>query len=194
MDNKQKKIDPSNKECANCETSGATFTCAKCKAAHYCSKACQKQHWKNGHKGACVAPEKRRPQAPSSSVAVELNEHCVLNESDECPICLDFLSQETLCTLPCQHEFHQKCVDGLRKHGLLQACPLCRTALPAGPEKLFEDATRMYFSLMRKVESGQASWHSLTASQKNTIEEAMVMCATAANQGHARAQYNLGVM
>ena len=45
-----KKIDPSNKDCAYCETSGAKLTCAKCKAAHYCSKACQKQHWKNGHR------------------------------------------------------------------------------------------------------------------------------------------------
>ena len=55
---KRKKVDPSNKDCAYCETSGAKLTCGKCKAAHYCSQACQRQHWKNGHKEKCIAPDK----------------------------------------------------------------------------------------------------------------------------------------
>jgi hypothetical protein len=157
-----KKIDPSNKDCANCGTSGAKLTCGACKAAHYCSKACQKQHWKNGHKGACIAPDKRRPQGPQQAPSMNsggsaAEETSKVDESIECPICLDFLSRGTLCTLPCKHEFHQECVEELRKHGVLQACPLCRAALPDGPEKLNEDATRMYVTLERKVESGKAS-------------------------------------
>ena len=93
---KQKKIDPCNKDCANCGTSGAKLTCGACKAAHYCSKACQKQHWKNGHKGACIAPEKRRPQqAPSmnsvgAAAGLAAEETSKVVDPSECPICLDF--------------------------------------------------------------------------------------------------------
>ena len=168
---KSKKIDPSNKDCAYCETSGAKLTCGACKAAHYCSKACQKQHWKNGHKERCVAPEKRRPKAPSMNSVGPAPGAAEEIHSGECPICLDFLSEGTLCTLPCQHDFHRECVEELRKHGVLQACPLCRADLPAGPEKVCEDATRMYVTLRRKVESGKASWHS----QQNLMSE-VVAC------------------
>ena len=190
----KKIIDPSKKDCTNCGTSGAKLTCGACKASHYCSKACQKQHWKNGHKGACMTPDKRRPQAPNDSSGAAAEETSKVDESSECPICLDFLSRGTLCTLPCQHDFHRECVEALRKYGVLQACPLCRAALPDGPEKLSDDAVRIYVTLKRKVNSGKASWLSLTAPQKKLMAEVVVMWTTSANQGHAQAQNNLGVM
>jgi TPR repeat protein len=83
-------------------------------------------------------------------------------------------------------------VEELRKHGVLQAGPLCRAALPAGPEKIFEDGVRLYVTLLWKVESGNASWRTLTASDKKLMAEVVAMWTTAANQGHANAQYNLG--
>jgi len=83
-------------------------------------------------------------------------------------------------------------VEKLRKHGVLQACPLCREALPAGSEKLNEDAIRMYVTLKRKVESGKASWHTLTDSQQSLMSEVVAMFTDAANQGYADAQYSLG--
>jgi len=85
-------------------------------------------------------------------------------------------------------------VEALRKHGVLQACPLCRADLPPGPEKLSEDATRMYFSLERKVKCGKASWHTLTASQKKVMAEVVAMWTTAAHQGLAQAQFSLGTI
>lgn len=193
---KQKKTDPNNKDCASCGTSGAKLTCAACKAAHYCSRACQKQHWKNGPKGMCVAPEKRRPPGPALASSMKntiepASETSTVNDSSECLICLDSIAQGTRCTLPCKHDFHRGCVDDLRKHGVLhQACPLCRTALPIGPE----DATRKYVSLRQKVENGKASWDTLTASQRNNMAEVVAMFASAADQGLAPAQYNLGYM
>ena len=43
--------------CANCkklsQTEGKFKACARCKAFHYCSKKCQVEHWKNGHKVDC---------------------------------------------------------------------------------------------------------------------------------------------
>ena len=30
------------------------LTCSACKSVHYCTKECQRQHWKNGHKAMCM--------------------------------------------------------------------------------------------------------------------------------------------
>ena len=38
--------------CAACGSADATLRCSACKAARYCSKECQKAHWK-GHKAVC---------------------------------------------------------------------------------------------------------------------------------------------
>jgi tetratricopeptide (TPR) repeat protein len=35
--------------------------CGNCKAAYYCSPACQRSAWKSGHKEACRNPDERRP-------------------------------------------------------------------------------------------------------------------------------------
>mmetsp|Transcript_72542 Transcript_72542/g.142095 ORF Transcript_72542/g.142095 Transcript_72542/m.142095 type:complete len:240 (-) Transcript_72542:1-720(-) len=191
MDEK-KKINPSNKDCANCGASGAKLTCAACKAAHYCSKSCQAHHWRNGHKGMCVAPDKRRPQATSSFEPDP--ETAKANNSSECPICFDSLSQGTTCRLPCKHDFHRECVGDLRKYGVLQVCPLCRTALPAGPEQLLDDAIRTYIPLLRKVGKGRVCWQTLTASDKNTMAEVVAKLVTAADQGFAEAQDMLGIL
>ena len=45
------------KRCANtdCRAPGPTVRCSRCKAARYCDKACQRQHWTHqGHKVDCV--------------------------------------------------------------------------------------------------------------------------------------------
>ncbi len=46
------------KPCINClakeTTSGDHKQCSKCKLAKYCSKTCQKEHWKNSHKLICA--------------------------------------------------------------------------------------------------------------------------------------------
>jgi hypothetical protein len=176
---KKKSADPSAKKCSNCGTSGAKLTCGACKAAHYCSKACQKQHWKNGHKGSCIAPEKRRPhkEKPNASMA---SSHQEEENGESCPICLELLSDATLWTLPCELDFHKECVEALRKLGVLQACPLCRADLPEGPEKLCEDEYRMWFLNDRNVQSGKTSWQTLTASEQKMMTDR----ATDRSQGH----------
>jgi len=71
--------------------------------------------------------------------------------SGECPVCLDSLSGgDAVLTLPCNHALHQECVDQLRKHCFQQACPLCRAALPAGPEVL---------SIIEQLSSNQLGNH-----------------------------------
>jgi SET domain/MYND finger len=41
--------------CCVCQTAlaGPLKSCTRCKAVHYCSKGCQKEDWKAGHKEAC---------------------------------------------------------------------------------------------------------------------------------------------
>ena len=52
-----------NPGCGNCGRSpnnGETFShCSRCKVVPYCSKTCQKQHWKNGHKQTCQNARER---------------------------------------------------------------------------------------------------------------------------------------
>lgn len=50
--------------CANCTTESTKLAaCARCGLVAYCSKDCQRAHWKASHKVACVA----QPDAKSSS-------------------------------------------------------------------------------------------------------------------------------
>ena len=52
-----------HKTCGQCgirEEEGQTFNyCSRCKVVTYCSKACQKQHWRGGHKDTCQAASER---------------------------------------------------------------------------------------------------------------------------------------
>ena len=52
-------------QCANCFTRELPnpLVCKQCKAAAYCSKKCQKKHWKKGgHKKACMERNKYLPE------------------------------------------------------------------------------------------------------------------------------------
>lgn len=39
--------------CAFCFVEQPRFQCSRCATMHYCSKACQRQHWRQTHKGTC---------------------------------------------------------------------------------------------------------------------------------------------
>lgn len=103
-------------ECDPCgeDPAGA---CGRCGAAKYCSKECQRAHWKGGHNLVCVSPEKRQP-APLFK-----------QEGDECAICLNPFEANTICTLMCGHSFHIDCLKKMIGKGG-HTCPLCRAALP----------------------------------------------------------------
>ncbi len=52
------------KVCEGCGQEGASKCCSGCLEAFYCSTACQRQHWKAGHRNKCVKAEK-----PSAATA-----------------------------------------------------------------------------------------------------------------------------
>jgi len=140
----------------------------------------------------CVTPEERRPHAMAREDVSNQRSAGVERNSGECPICLESFSEGTLCVLPCKHEFHGSCVEELRNHGVQQVCPLCRTSLPPGPEKLFGDAICMWLRMKMRHEVVDESWNPLTAAEKNNMAQVVDMWTNAANQGHAGAQYVIG--
>ncbi len=154
---KKKGADPDIQTCAHCfallgKAGVANLQCVRCGLVAYCSKDCQRTHWKANHKSFCIAKADRAPPPAEPTASAKKNKDKVkplAAEGDECAICLDPLALASAATLPCGHVFHPACVEGLRAFGVMQFCPMCRTELPPGPEKLFEEALRIYFIIER---------------------------------------------
>ncbi len=184
---------PEARECANCLTPegqhGVTLkACTRCKATHYCGRACQTAHWRAGHKQFCVTPKERAPK-PTPSVAPVVTEY---KRANECAICLDPFSSGDVCTLPCTHTFHAACVEGLRSFGVKQVCPMCRMVLPPGPEKLYTEAMQRYLVIAQRSQRGATSWGALTNADQREMDEVVSLWREAAELGYAEAQYALG--
>jgi len=71
---------------------------------------------------------------------------------------------------------------------------MCRVELPPGPDKLYEEATRRYVEMRRRVDRGESSFEHLTTAQQREMNEVIRMWRNAADQGHTDAQCNLGNM
>ena len=57
-----------NISCAKCdkpekEKGTPLLRCSRCKVAHYCSLGCQRTHWKEGHKEACVKHDETKKES-----------------------------------------------------------------------------------------------------------------------------------
>ncbi len=78
------------------------------------------------------------------------------------------------------------CVDELRKSGVKKACPLCRAKLPPDPEMLLQEACARCMVLVRSRASRETWQHEMVKMVRLLRE--------AADQGHAKSQFNLGCM
>ena len=132
--------------CANCErVEPKMSSCARCGLVKYCGRDCQSAHWKK-HKPLCIPKADRVPQPVDSSPRPPNTRESSNQDEEECAICLDPLAEDgSTLALPCGHAFHGSCVEGLRARGVAKVCPLCRGELSAGPDQLFDEATRRYF-------------------------------------------------
>jgi TPR repeat protein len=145
----------------------------------YCSKECQRFHWRqeSGHKKFCTKLEDRKP-------ATQLEPFPAACKTTECcAICLDEIDPVACCRLPCTHSFHRECVEALRKYGIKSVCPMCRTEMPPGAEKLFDDAMRSWFLLYKKDRK----------SNLTTLKGIFDQLKCAADQGHGLAQSTVGM-
>ena len=215
--------------------------CGRCKLTFYCSKNCQRRHWREGgHKQSCVAPADRRASASLDAARIITKEKSEQghsqsvkasaaggkgttggddikqnkgkkksqaagdnkaaadadDENEECAMCLESLASAKVLTLPCSHAYHAQCVGKLREFGIKQVCPLCRADLPPGPEQLFDDAMRRYMVLYRRYNQGtdDTPWRIRSVEDRGYAGKMVHMLEEAADQGHAEAQFNLGVM
>ena len=195
----KKNSNPERKICGKCSaTEGSEIaprlrSCSRCGLVFYCSRDCQRAHWTD-HKQTCIPKADRAPQH-QKAVDVSLGAASDAGVAGEmCAICQDTLASGPACTLPCTHVFHSTCVAELRKLGVQQACPLCRTNLPPGPEKVFEEATRRYTVVHQMVERGRASWHALPKWAQEEVDAAIVGWTATAEDGAAGAQFNMGII
>ena len=189
--------------------------CSKCGITYYCSVICQKHHWKEGgHKKHCVAKEERSASSAAAGEAAAEEESSPgssggggssakakkkpRDKDNECAICLEDLDDPEFGPaqiLDCTHRFHRACVEELRNRGVQQACPMCRAKLPDSAEKMFDDACTIYVPIERRVSRAMdGSWGPLSRRQQRQMDEVVRLWEGAAEQGHAEAQYNLGVM
>ena len=51
---------PPKGTCAHCRGKNSRFRCSQCKVVSYCSRDCQREHWKSGHRQVCNKPHDAR--------------------------------------------------------------------------------------------------------------------------------------
>ena len=100
--------------------------------------------------------------------------------------------------LPCGHEYCKSCMAQLREKRVAQTCPLCRKALPPGPDKLYDLGWRIYMKIRVVVDSDwkAVSWEhiSLSPAQQEGMDQARALMLEAAAQGQVAAQTVCGFM
>ena len=85
--------------------------------------------WKRSDTKAAAAAANKKPIDAKSAPP--------LIPFEECAICFEPLTEEGAKTkLRCRHEFHDACLEGVRKSKQAQACPMCRDPLPPTKEQL----------------------------------------------------------
>jgi hypothetical protein len=188
----KKVIDPNMKECGNCSVQETMKfkVCGRCKAMWYCGRECQSAHWKSSHKKLCILIEERKvPQ--QQYVDNRMGRLLIKDESSiPCAICLEDVSSETDCLLPCSHLFHLKCLSNLRAaDSVANVCPLCRTDLPPGPEDSFNKGFKLY---LKTIFASMNDHKSYSITHKQEIQDMIDLLSAAGNEGHVQAQATLG--
>ncbi len=138
----KKDKDIQSEECSNCGKITKLLSCARCRIQKYCSRGCQKQHWKaiGGHKKFCVLKRERKKDLPCDNFSSRADK---VKSSNCCSICIDAISSapysDTVVLQTCRHEFHVKCFQSFMESESNDRCPNCRVEIDIF--KVFEKRT-----------------------------------------------------
>jgi hypothetical protein len=165
MSEKKQKL-----QCANCSDFNVSLMRCRCQLVLYCSRECQKQHWKiGGHSTQCTA---RKPEIPNTF------KQPIGKEKVKCKICREAIDNEA-CVLTCGHKFHVSCVYRVRLN-----CPICRVSAWEDAEKAHENCYRRYITMNLANSTGK------TTNYTSLLEDWIVV----AKQGYPDAMFMVGYL
>jgi hypothetical protein len=126
-----------NKLCANCGSheDGFLFSCSRCNKVFYCSKACQRQHWKMeaGHKNYCLSKDDGN-HCSDENYSEDLYK-LTTDPELRCCVCLGLLPlRGEIKLMCCQVSIHLQCFVNLRVSNH-DSCPQCRIKFPSSIDK-----------------------------------------------------------
>ncbi|KAI3929732.1 hypothetical protein MKX01_025900 [Papaver californicum] len=142
------------RDCCRVCGNSANSRCSRCKSIRYCSRDCQIQHWRAGHKLECKEDSSRTScnerrasgymdticskyqQSRKDEALVEekgpseRNLVKELKSVEECPICiskirLSKLRRPSVSCDTCKHKFHFSCISKWFSISKNSICPLC---------------------------------------------------------------------
>ena len=196
----KKDKDSSSGACASClvrsSESIRLFLCSQCGLVLYCSKDCQRAHWKTNHRYFCIAKANRvLPAQPAKSIVGQSS-----GKGEICTICLEPLLNAPEEVLLCGHFFHSTCVAGLREFGLKQVCPLCRadlTLVMMGKKATEEDFYRCavkYATVASKLIQNKLPWSALPERERLEMDGVISTLRILAEQGHLLSICQMGCL
>ena len=106
----------------------------------------------------------------------------VSGEHSQCPICMEDIYVRNCKKLPCEHNFHKKCLDKWKMEGN-RTCPLCREPfdLPQFRVKIEIDP----------INDGVRTYRSRTFEEPNVIQHIMESSDIVSNDPNVRTELTL---
>ena len=147
-------------ECIACDGGcGATdpeFACLGCFSYYYCSRDCQKKHWKS-HKHQCKSVRPWKEELERATAGEDTEETPPEARNPECIICMeefnDMDSPDEITVLePCRHAFCNKCIFKWQRKPARggHTCPICRASVKEVEEEIVQRARICYYLMLQR--------------------------------------------
>ena len=109
------------------------------------------------------SPSGSRELAAAAAAAAAAETETEMETADCCSICLG--PKKNPVVLPaCAHSFCRLCLAEVREKcmpGAADACPLCRTPLPEGPNRAYDEAILCWIKIDHATNRGEVDWGAL---------------------------------
>jgi hypothetical protein len=203
---KAKKADEKMRVCSNCSVSRdrkEMKSCAQCRAASYCSKDCQREHWKlGGHKKECKPrTTEKNGGAPGGSggatAGAGATKAKLMNPCPSCHAKEDDCPESGMC-FACGQLYCDDCNPSKNAHcactGKVDACVVCHAVARD------EDGVHMLRRLLKRpvgrftphAECNLGACYAFGEGVPKDNAEAIPWFRRAAERGHAKAQCYMG--